>query len=345
MKNLTTKFQPTVDTIKDEEGKIQQDGPDIKNRWKLFCEDLYKRNDNISSEVPNTSYENVELEPSPLYSEIEKAIKEMKSNKSPGIDDIPIELMKEGGENVTRFFHRLITIIWETKDWLKDWSKSIFLPIPKNGDSMECTNNRTISLVSQCSKILLKIIAGLMKGKMEEEISEEECGFVRGKGTRDQILNLKLTIEKNGERKKNLYLCFIDYRKAFDIVAHEVLWKNMIDMGFPKHIILLIKTLYKNQKATFKTSYDLADFFQIGQGVRQGCILSPSPFNILSEQIMRTALDDFDGNITIGGRKITNLRYADDIVLVAGSMNELKELTKKVHVASNKSGLHLNPRK
>ena len=90
VKYLTRELRPTVDTIKDEEGKILQDGPDIKNRWKLFCEDLYKRNDNISSKVPNTSYENVELDPSPRYSEIEKAIKEIKSNKSAGIDDIPL---------------------------------------------------------------------------------------------------------------------------------------------------------------------------------------------------------------------------------------------------------------
>ena len=215
-------------------------------------------------ELPNASYENVELEPSPLYSEIEHAIKETKSNKSPGIDDIPIELIKEGGENVTNFFHRLITIIWETKDWPKDWSTSIFLPIPKKGDTSECTNNRTISLVSHCSKILLNLIAGCMKRKMEEEIAEEQCGFVTGKGTRDQILNLKLVIEKNIERKKNLYLCFIDYRKAFDTVAHEVLWKNMIGMGFPKHIILLIQNLYENQTAMAKTSYGLSDFFHIG---------------------------------------------------------------------------------
>ena len=86
---------------------------------------------------------------------------------------------------------------------------------------------------------------------------------LRGKGTRDQILNLKLTIEKNKERKKNLCLCFIDYRKAFDTVAHEVLWKNMIDMGFPKYIILLIKTFYENQTATVKTSYGLSDFFKL----------------------------------------------------------------------------------
>ena len=217
MKNLTRKFRPTVDAIKDENGKILNDGPDIRNRWKSFIEDLYRRNNNISSELPNASYENVELEPSPLYSEIEKAIKEIKSKKSPGIDDIPIELIKEGGENVTKFFHRLITIIWETKDWPKDWSTSIFLPIPKTGDTSECTNNRTISLVSHCSKILLKIIAGRMKRKMEEEIAEEQCGFVPGKGTRDQILNLKIVIEKNRERKKNLYLCFIDYRKALTL--------------------------------------------------------------------------------------------------------------------------------
>ena len=98
---------------------------------------------------------------------------------------------------------------------------------------------------------------------MEEEIAEEQCGFVPGKGTRDQILNLKLTIEKNKERKKNLYLCFIDYRKAFDTVAHEVLWKNVIDMGFLKHIIILVKTLYGNQAATVKTSYRLSDFFKL----------------------------------------------------------------------------------
>ena len=183
--NLTRKFRPAVDTIKDEERKILQDGPDIKNRWKSFCGDLYRRNDNKSSELPNTSYENVELEPSPLYSEIEKALKEIKSNKSPGINDALIELIKEGGENIAKFFHNLITIIWKTKDWPKDWSKPIFLPIPKNGDSLECTNTRILSLFSHCSKILLKINAGHMKGKMKEEIAEEQCGFVPGKRTRD----------------------------------------------------------------------------------------------------------------------------------------------------------------
>ena len=177
LKNLTRKFRPTVDTIKYEEGKYYKTDQISKTEGNFFVRICRGE---MTSEVPNTSYKSVELEPSSLYSEIEKAIKEIKSNKSPGIEDIPIELIKEGGENITRFFHRLIITIWETKDWPKDWSKSIFLPIPKNGDSMECTNNRTISLVSNCSKIL-KITAGRMKGKIEEDISEDQYGLVREK--------------------------------------------------------------------------------------------------------------------------------------------------------------------
>ena len=109
----------------------------------------------------------------------------------------------------------------------------------------------------------------------------------------------------------------------------------MIDMGFLKHIVILVKTLYENQAATVKTSYRLSDFFQIGQGVRQGCILSQSLLSVFSEQIMRTALDECDGTVTVGGRKITNLRYANDSVLISRSMAELTELTKCIWPAAN----------
>ena len=108
-------------------------------------------------------------------------------------------------------------------------------------------------------------------------------------------------------------------------------------MGFPKHIILHIKTFYENQAATVKTSYGLSDFFQIGQGVRQGCILSPNIFNISSEQIMKTVLAAFDGAVTVGGGKTTNLGYADDIVLISGSITELPELTNKVQMQDFKA--------
>ena len=151
-----------------------------------------------------------------------------------------------------------------------------------------------------------------------------------------------MIIEKNREQTKNVYLCFIDYRKAFDTVVHEILWHEMKKMGFPTHIIMLIKNLYEQQQAAVRTAYGLSEWFSIGQGVRQGCILSPHLFNIYAEAIVREALDNFEGSITIGGRTVNNLRYADDVVLIAGSMQELQELVNRVVWKSEKAGLFLN---
>ena len=140
-------------------------------------------------------------------------------------------------------------------------------------------------------------------------------------------------------------MCFIDYTKAFDMVGHDVLWRNMIEMGFSTHIVLMLKSLYDQQRAAVRTAYGLTDWFKIEQGVRQGCILSPHLFNIYSETIMRNALDNFEGDVTIGGHRVTNLRYADDVVLIAGTMEELQKLVNRVKKESEKVGLLLNVKK
>lgn len=128
-------------------------------------------------------------------------------------------------------------------------------------------------MIIHSSKILLKIIANRMQERLHSEIAEEQAGFRPGKGTRDQILNLKMLLEKNREVGTDVYLCFIDYRKAFDTVVHEVLWNVMAEMGFTKHLIDLIRNLYMSQKATVRTTHGITDAFEIGQGVPQGCIL------------------------------------------------------------------------
>ena len=107
------------------------------------------------------------------------------------------------------------------------------------------------------------------------------------------------------------------------MVSQEILWITIKGMSFSLHIIDLIKSLHSKQKATVRTAHGLTDWFDIEQGVRQGCILSPHIFNTYSEQIMRNALEDLTGGVRIGGRVITNLRYADDVVLIAGGMEEL----------------------
>ena len=127
-----------------------------------------------------------------------------------------------------------------------------------------------------------------------------------------------LFIEKAREFQKNIYFYFIDYAKAFDCVDRNKLWKILKGMGIPDHLTCLLGKLYASQEATVRTGYGTTDWFQIGKGVRQGCILSPCLFNLYAEYIMRNAgLEEAQAGIKIAGRNINNLRYADDTTLMA----------------------------
>ena len=142
-----------------------------------------------------------------------------------------------------------------------------------------------------------------------------------------------------------VYFCFIDYSKAFDCVDHNKLWNCMRKLGIPEHLITLIKNLYTGQEATVRTEFGNTEWFKIGKGVRQGCILSPYLFSVYSENIMRTAgIEDMSG-ISIGGRRLNNLRYADDTTLIAKSKEELSALIQQVKIASEAAGLMLNVKK
>ena len=127
-------------------------------------------------------------------------------------------------------------------------------------------------------------------------------------------------MEKAIEFQKNIYFCFIDYAKAFDCVDHNKLWKIQKDMGIRDHLTCLLRNLYAGQEATVRTGHGTTDWFQVGKGVCQGCILSPCLFNFYVKSIMRNAgLEEAQAGIKIAGRNINNLRYADDITLMAKS--------------------------
>ena len=161
--------------------------------------------------------------------------------------------------------------------------------------------------------------------------------------TRDQIANIRWIIKKVREFQKNIYFCFIDYAKAFDCVGHNKLWKIQKEMGIPDHLTYLLRNLYAGQKATVRTRHGTTDWFQIGKGVRQVCILSLCLFNLCAEYIMRNAgLDEAQAGIKIAGRNINNLRYAGNTTLMAESEEELKSLLKKVEEKSEKVCLKLN---
>ena len=171
---------------------------------------------------------------------------------------------------------------------------------------------------------------------MNREHPDVQAGFRKGKRIRDQIANICWIISKAREFQKNIYFCLIDYAKAFDCVDHNKLWKILKDMGITGH--LLEKPICRSG-STVRTGHGTTDWFQIGKGVRQSCILSSCLFSLYAENIMRKAvLDEAQAGIKITGRNINNLRYADDTTLMAESEEELKSLLMKVREEIEKVG-------
>ena len=152
---------------------------------------------------------------------------------------------------------------------------SVFIPIPKKGNAKECSNYSTIALLSHASKVMLKILQTRLQQYVNCEIPDVQVGFRKGTGTRDLIANICWIMEKAREFQKNIYFCFINYAKAFDCVDHHKLWKILKETGIPDYLTLLLRSLYAGQEATVRIGHGTTDWFQIGKGVCQGCILSP----------------------------------------------------------------------
>ena len=167
---------------------------------------------------------------------------------------------------------------------------------------------------------MLKILQVSLQQYVNRELPNVQAGFRKGRGTRDQIANIHWIMEKASEFQKNIYFSFIDYTKAFDCVDHKKLWKILREMGIPDQLTCLLRNMYVGQEAAVRTRHGTTDLFQIGKGVRQGCILSPCFFNFYAEYIMRNAgMEEAQAGIKIARRNNNNLRYADDTTLMAES--------------------------
>ena len=165
-----------------------------------------------------------------------------------------------------KVLHSICQQIWKTQHWPQDWKRSVFIPIPKKGNAKECSNYPTITLISQASKVMLKILQARLQQYMNRELPDVQAGFRKGRGTGDQIINICWFTEKATEFQKNIYICFIDYAKVFDCVDLNKLWKILKEMGIPDHLTCLLRSLCTDQEATVRPGHGTTDWFQIGEG-------------------------------------------------------------------------------
>ena len=178
---------------------------------------------------------------------------------------------------------------------------------------------------------MLKILQARLQQYMNCGLPGVQAWFRKGRGTRDQIANIHWIIEKAREFQKNIFLCSTDYAEALDCVDHNKLWKILKEMGISDHLTWLLRNLYAGQEATVRTGHGTIDWFQIGKGVWQGCILSPCLLNLYAEYITQNAgLHESQARRKIARINSNNLRYADNTTIMAESKEELKSLLMKV---------------
>ena len=156
------------------------------------------------------------LEPDILECEVRWALGSITMNKASGGDGTPVELLQILKDDAVKVLHSIRQQIWKAEQWPQDWKRSVFIPIPKKGNAKECSNDLTIALISHTSKVMLKILQARSQQYVNCELPDVQAGFRKGRGTRDQIANIRWIIEKAREFQKNIDFCFIDYAKAFD---------------------------------------------------------------------------------------------------------------------------------
>ena len=171
------------------------------------------------------------------------------ANKASGGEGIPVELFQILKDDAVKVLRSICQQTWKTLQWPQDWKRSVFIPIPKKGNAKERSNYCATALISHTSKVMLKILQSRLQQYVSCELPDVQAGFRKGRGTTDQIDNIRWIIEKAKEFQKIIYFCFIDYTKPFDCVDHHILWKILKEMWIPDHLTSLLRNLYAGQEA------------------------------------------------------------------------------------------------
>ena len=331
--------------MKDKEGKTITDANDVKARWEEYFEELYNDpnpvDESVLLQLPDCSDQ--DAVPDIMREEVSRAIQKLKMHKTPGIDNITAEEIKAATEGAgLEVIYQLCLRIWEEETFPEEWRRAIIVPIFKKKDRLDCKNYRGISLLCHCSKIFTSVLMDRIRNRTEEILSEEQAGFRSARSTIDQIFTLRQMTEKYADFSRDLFICYIDFRKAFDSIWRKGLWRVLRYMGYPEKIVRLLESLYRKTFSAVRVGADLTEWFETIVGVLQGCILSPLLFNIFLEIIMAKALTDLDTGAVISGNVISNLRFADDIAAASENQSDLHETVDKITAESKRMGMAVN---
>ena len=321
--------------IKDENGNLLRDKGDIFRRWERFFGNLLntksptlqpsivekvqqRRNAPPPPPPPGARSqieEPISLEAEPTYSETQRAVRAMANWKAPGADSLQVELLKLDDPTrepvVLKHFHAILVRVWRGEEIPQEWKDATIKVLHKKSDLSDCNNFRGISLVSHAGKVLLKIVANRLSDFCEAQqiLPEEQCGFRPARFTIDMMFVVRRLQELGRQRKIPLYMCFVDLQKAYDSVDRELLWKVLARAGVPSVMIDVIHQFHDGMRARVRMDDgELSEWFEVTQGLRQGCVLSPLLFSIFFAAVIEVVLQRFSEDDTI----LENMVFLDE---------------------------------
>ena len=314
---------------------------EVLKKWKNDFSSLFNRAPEMATErehsvdslcSANAASENLELNQCISILEVKKAIFQAKNGKAHGFDEIPAEVLKN--DTAVYFLHVLFNLCFENGIVPTIWGKTIINPIPKSSalDPRDPMSYRGISLASAVYKVYCRIINNRLGSWVEGKnlLVEEQNGFRKHRSTIDQIASLTDIVETRKKSKLSTFAAFIDFRKAYDTVNRDKLWDRLKAINISGKLLLAIQSLYKGVSSCVKLNKHTTEWFDVKCGLRQGCVLSPLLFNLFINDLA-LYLKSLDVGIDIGDEKVCILMYADDVVLLARSEDELQVLLNALH--------------
>ena len=342
-KKLSGRLQNKDRPVRNKEGTLLKTIDEELRRWKEHFEEVLNCPD---PEDPPDLPSGPDL---PIHMgsitkvEIHAAVKKLKRGKAPGLDNIPPEALKEGGAITVDVLHKFLNKIWKEGEIPNEWKVGLLIKLPKKGDLSLCKNWRGIMLLSMVGKILSRVILERLKGALDALLREEQAGFRRGRSCTDQIATLRIIVEQSVEWQSSVYICFVDFAKAFDSVNREVLWKLLRYYGVPEKITNLIRKFYEGFKAQIVHSGLLTESFEMLTGVRQGCLLSPLLFLVVldwvSKQAFGTSARGIQWHLM---KRLEDLEYADDLALLTHRVQDMRSKMEDLIVNGGRVGLRVN---
>jgi len=318
--------------LKDEEGRVLLEDHDISKRWESYFCKLMNEGASDENQLHDTT-ERSEIA-GITSGEVDRALKKMKSGKAVGPDGIPVEIWKIAGKRACEWLKSVFDKLLHGERMPEEWRQSWLVPVYKGkGNIQECTNYRGIKLLSHTMKLWERVVESRLRA--ETKIDDNQFGFMPGRSTTEPIFMLRQMMEKRRRRKKKMQIVFVDLEKAYDRVPRKLVWEVMKCRGVNDRYIDAVQDMYTGVRTSVKTENGQSNSFEVRIGVHQGSTLSPYLFILVMDELLKGVIKEVPWCML----------FADDMVIIGDTVEEVNEMLEKVREALESKGLKINKEK